>query len=804
MRITLRQKFVGTTVALVLIVAVTCAVFLKTTVHNALENEVDRRAVAIARHFAELSADASLSGSTSLLQTHIRDYIASDSLLAYIIILHNGNQVQAHSFASDPPTQVLDAIQGQWDRRLSLYFTGPEGERMEDFRVPVGASGGFVHIGVHESKIDAEVNKLLERLTPTLLLLLLAGVLAAYLLSSIMTRHISTLMAGVARVSAGNLDVTINVKSRDEIGDVARAFNSMAHTLQSTMVSREFMEKLINTMNDVLVVIAPDGVVQSVNQAFCTLFACESSCLVGHHADEFGEETPPARMFAAYHQALRDGRFNGIECLSRGCHGDPVPLLLSLAVMKDDAGLPQAIICAAQDISGLKNAQEELHQKQDELEAVNRNLEEMVSSRTAELAVGNESLRAEVAERQRKTEELRAARDAAESANRAKTEFLANMSHEMRTPLNSIIGGTEFLESADLTGDQRRCLDMIRTAGDSLLVQVNDLIDLARIEAGQLELLKREFNLADLLEGVVRMLQIQGDAKQLELSLAIAPDLPHFVIGDRLRLQQVLINLVSNAIKFTDSGGRVTVSAQRGRDLENAVEVYFAVRDTGIGIEQDKLDMIFDTFAQADSSITRRYGGSGLGLSISRKLVEVMGGNFRVESAPGVGSLFIFNIEFTLSSRAVASNDSRPEQAPSVDAAEPAPTAGRSLVLLVDDARENRELMKLLLASQPLEIHEAANGLEGVQLFGQNDYRLVLMDIQMPVMDGYNATREIRSLEEREGRPPATVVALTAHAYEDDIRRCREAGCDDHIAKPFKKKRLLQCLAQYLPGVDHG
>ena len=203
-----------------------------------------------------------------------------------------------------------------------------------------------------------------------------------------------------------------------------------------------------------------------------------------------------------------------------------MPILFSLAVMKDEAGRPQAVVCAAQDISNLKKVQDALQQKQSEIEAVNRNLEEIVASRTAELAVGNESLRAEIAERQKKTEELRAARDAAESANRAKTEFLANMSHEMRTPLNSIIGGTEYLEGASLAPDQQRCLEMIRLAGDSLLVQVNDLIDLARIEAGQLDLLAQEFNLADTLEAAVRMLRLDAQQKQLVLSLTIAAGHP--------------------------------------------------------------------------------------------------------------------------------------------------------------------------------------------------------------------------------------------------------------------------------------
>jgi len=339
-------------------------------------------------------------------------------------------------------------------------------------------------------------------------------------------------------------------------------------------------------------------------------------------------------------------------------------------------------------------------------------------------------------------------------------------------------------------------------------VQVNDLIDLARIEAGQLELVAQEFNLADTLETAVHILSLDARQKQLDLSLAIAPDIPHFVVGDQSRLQQVLVNLVANAVKFTDNGGKVTVSVQSGQSDQHSVEVYFLVRDTGIGIESEKIDMIFETFAQADSSITRRYGGSGLGLAISRRLVEAMGGSFSVESVPGVGSSFAFSLRFPLSEHAVAEHRNRPAGTVGVSTAQgvaaPDSPDRFSQVLLVDDSVENRALMRLLLARQPLIIDEASNGREALDLFEQNEYSLVLMDIQMPIMDGYTATRMMRRIEERSGRRPTPVVALTAHAYEADIRRCREAGCDDHIAKPFKKKGLLECLAGYLPGIEHG
>ena len=802
MQISLRQKIVSTTIMLVLAVAITCAIFLKTMVHKALESEIDRRAVSIARHFAELSADASLANSTSLLKTHIRDYIAFDNYLAYIVIFQNQDEIQAHSFPDAPPPELMAAIRDHNSEDRTHYFLGPDGQLTEDFYIPVGSGpNGAVHIGVHDSKIDAEVNHLLRRLSPALFILLLAGAFVAYLLSSIITRHIGVLMTGVSRVSTGDLDVVIRVRSRDEIGRLAAAFNSMTEKLRTTTVSREYMEKLFDSMNEVLMVISPDGIILSVNRAYCELFEFQPEAVIGRRVVDSEEQPIPACSYATFRHALQHGHVQGVEggCITSS--GRLVPMLFSLAVMKDDDGRVVAVICAGQDISNLKKVQEALQQKQAEVEEVNRNLESIVAIRTAELAIGNESLRAEIAERKKKTEELRTARDAAESANRAKTEFLANMSHEMRTPLNSIIGGTEYLESAQLTPDQQQCLEMIRQAGDSLLVQVNDLIDLARIEAGQLELVAHEFNLLDALESTVQMLRLDAERKNLTVSLIKAPNIPHFVIGDQVRLQQVLINLIANAIKFTDCGGKVEVSAQRGISEPGAVEVYFSVRDTGIGIEPDKIEKIFDTFVQADSSITRRFGGSGLGLAISRRLVDAMGGRFKVESTPGVGSSFVFFVRFPVSDHAVAAQTAVQEAVISGGTGQGAvvlPPEPVSRVLLVDDSLENRALMRLLLARQPVVIDEAGNGREALDLFQQKDYALVLMDIQMPVMDGYTATRMIREMEQHSGKRRTPVIALTAHAYDEDVRRCNEAGCDDHIAKPFKKKTLLDCLVRYL------
>jgi len=809
LHLNLKSKIIGIIIVIILILTAVFGYFMKTAVYASLEEEIDKRALSIGKHFAELSSEAELTGSTSVLKTHLADYIATESYLAYIIIIDGKGQIQAHSYPASIPLEILDTVKKRNKTKQIHVFRLSDGIELEDFAIKIGTGlEGSVHVGIYETNIVRALNQLMFRLLPLVLAVILVGVVVAFLLAGAITRPLQILSNGVKRVTRGDLDFVIKIGTRDEIGQLAEAFNQMTGRLRKSTVSREFMEKLVNTMNDVLVVISPQGEVISVNRAYYELFGSVPSKVVGRRVDAFDPQEPPAVMFEAYEQSLEDGRVQGIECVCVTLFGEPIPLLLSLAIMRDEDGAPQAVICAAQDISAIKQVQSELHRKQIEMEGLNYNLEEMVASRTAELAITNEGLRAEAAERIRTGEELVKARDTAEAANRAKTEFLANMSHEMRTPLNSVIGGAEYLENASLTSDQQRCLEMIHRAGDSLLVLVNDLIDLSRIEAGQLELAEKEFNLADTLETVVRMLGLEARRKELVFTLEMSPDLPHFVVGDQVRLQQVLVNIVANAIKFTSNGGTVSVSARPAGFSGGSVQVAFVVRDTGIGIENSKIDMIFETFAQADSSITRRFGGSGLGLAISRRLVESMGGGFHVESVPGIGSSFTFSVSFLQVAHGVASPQIVPESVVAGEADPPCSVVqsgvGLSRVLLVDDSYENRELIRLLFSKQPLTLDEAYNGREAVDLFEQNSYDVILMDVQMPIMDGYTATRMIRRIEERRALHRTPIVALTAHAYEVDIRRSREAGCDDHIAKPFKKKVLLQCLARHIRGVVHG
>lgn len=804
--LSMRKKFIIGTAILILLVGSALGLLVGHELHNRFEEEIHKRGLSTARYIAEAAEIPLITENKVSLQLLVNDYRKLDPDIGYIFIVTPRDELLVHTFGLSIPSQLIRKAIQKMPQSEHFVLLDTDEKPIYDISVAIQKGAlGTVHIGVYESVVEQNVHGVLMKMLPFVLIILAVGIIAAIAFAAAITRPVALLTKSVKRFSLGEQNEPITISARDEIGQLAIAFNDMTEKLRSTTVSREYMEKLIDSMNDVLIVITPDGVVQSVNRAYSELFGYEPGAIVGRKVEEFTEDGAPLCMYSAFNSALLGGPVHGIECTCRTSNGEFMPMLFSMAVMKDESDKPQAVVCAAQNITNLKKVQDKLRQKQSEMEEINRNLEEIVASRTAELAIGNEGLRAEVAERQKKTEELRAARDAAESANRAKSEFLANMSHEMRTPLNSIIGGTDYLDSDTFTPDQQRCLTMIRQAGDSLLMLINDLIDLSRIEAGQLEIVNRPFNLPDTLERVVLMLGRDADKKNILLTLETAAGVPHFLDGDQMRLQQVLVNLLANAIKFTDPGGVVSVTVSSPAEQGTPTPVTFAVRDTGIGIDSLKLGMIFESFAQADASITRRYGGSGLGLAISRKLVEAMGGNIRVESIPGVGSSFTFTIAFTQSEKTGDSGLKLPLAEPvvTIPQEESLKLGDTKRVLLVDDALENRELMRLLLLKLPLTLDEAVNGQEAYNLFEKNNYDLVFMDIQMPVMDGYTATRMIRRFEEQTKQKRTSIVALTAHAYEADIRACLDAGCDDHIAKPFKKKTLLQCLSTHIRGISH-
>ena len=388
-------------------------------------------------------------------------------------------------------------------------------------------------------------------------------------------------------------------------------------------------------------------------------------------------------------------------------------------------------------------------------------------------------------------QELHTAREAAEAASRAKSEFLANMSHEIRTPMNGLLGMLQLLESTKLTDKQSEYLDIMRISSLSLLSLINDILDLARIESGRMELEQRDFSLRNSISDVIKTQLPLIDGKEINMHADIASEVPDNLIGDQLRLKQIVLNLLGNAVKFTAKGEiRLTVDVVE-RQADNAL-LRIGVTDSGIGIRPEALKKIFEPFTQADSSNARKYGGAGLGLSICRRISELMGGEIRAESQEGVGSSFFAQIPFAVNAGVVARLESRSSNnsIPRCDTP--------LLILLVDDEKINRQVAMEILRCAEHIVREARDGREALERWEHERFDVILMDVQMPVMNGIEATHVIREMEEQRGGH-VPIIAVTARAMYKEREYILRQGFDGYVAKPFNIEELLgemkRCLA---------
>ncbi|MEM7204633.1 MAG: ATP-binding protein [Planctomycetota bacterium] len=388
-------------------------------------------------------------------------------------------------------------------------------------------------------------------------------------------------------------------------------------------------------------------------------------------------------------------------------------------------------------------------------------------------------------ELQQTVKEQQEAKAKAEAASHSKGRFLATMSHEMRTPMNGILGSLEILVRSDLDTDQLELVQLMHRSTTSLLRIVNDVLDFSKIEANRLELDCRPFPLDECVQGVVDLEAGAARAKGIELRMQLDPDLPKAVVGDQGRLRQVLLNLVDNAVKFTQRGF-VRVSARRGQ-RDGLLD--FVVADTGIGIGQDALSTIFDAFTQEDASTTRRFGGTGLGLAICKRLVQLMGGDLSAASSVGRGTVFTFTCELESANEVPASPEAAQERCK-----EQASFAAR--VLVVDDNATNRVLGSKMLQSLGCDVDCASDGAEAYDKARAGGFDVILMDCSMPVMDGYQATQAIRALDGVAAKVP--IIAVTAYAMSEDRQRCLDSGMDDYLAKPVRLTSIEKMLATWL------
>jgi PAS domain S-box-containing protein len=498
-----------------------------------------------------------------------------------------------------------------------------------------------------------------------------------------------------------------------------------------------YTRSLIESNIDALMTTDPSGIITDVNKQMEALTGCTRYELIGAPFKSYF--TDPERAEAGIKLVLSEKKVTDYELTACARDGKQTVVSYNATTFYDRGRTLQGVFAAARDVT----------------------------------------------ERKRVEAELQQAKAAAESASLTKSDFLASMSHEIRTPMNAIIAIADLLAKTPLSPEQNKYVQIFRRAGDNLLHLINDILDLSKVEASQLELERTGFSLNDLLEKVTEMVAVRANEKRLALVCEIASNVPTDLVGDPPRLRQVLLNLLGNAIKFTESG-EVALRVTPDADSSVPGALRFTISDTGVGIPGEKLGAVFERFTQADSSTTRR---SGLGLTISKRLVELMGGRIWVESGVGKGSVFSFAVPLEIWAGAG-------RQAAVPVGTGPEPPLPALHILLVEDSPDNRTITVAYLQDTPYRVEIAENGAVACEKFTTGHYDLVLMDRQMPVMDGLTATRAIREWEQANHRPPTPIIALTAAALKGDQEKCMAAGCTAYLTKPIKQEALLQAIKE--------
>ena len=587
---------------------------------------------------------------------------------------------------------------------------------------------------------------------------LLLSAAALTLLGMMITRQLSVLTRASGRVAAGTLAPEPVPEGEDDVGQLGAAFNAMSRAVAERFAqltaARDRLESLAQDME------------QEHARMMALLSAMEFAVLFTDRQNRIVYANP-----AFLHAWDLDA-----ECVVTGMPAEHV-----LEVVGERLRDPEAW---RRDVEWGDATAVELILGDGRVLTLER---QPVLAGDADI-LGQLWLFADVTASRRDASQLKAAKEAAEAASQAKAAFLATMSHEIRTPMNGIIGMTELALDTPLDGQQREYLGLIRSSADALHAIVNDILDFSKIEAGRMDLESIAFSPARLLADTLGVFRPAAAAKGIGLTLRNAEALPAQLVGDPTRLRQIVSNLVSNAIKFTDAGEVAVEVAGLMREADR-IEVHFVVADTGAGIPEDKLALIFSPFTQADSSTTRKHGGTGLGLAIVAKLVEIMQGRVWAESEPDRGARFHFTLRLGLPTMPAA-------PAPPVQDAAPTRSAR---ILVAEDNRINQALVRALLGKLGHASVVAENGEEALRILrDEGPFDLVLMDMQMPKMDGLEATRRLRASEQALGLSPVPVIALTANASDADRQACRGAGMDDFLSKPFRAEDFKAALARHL------
>lgn len=720
--------------------------WLKTSNNSRLETG-SKQLVSV---FASATRDAVLATDLAYLDS-FAESITNEHNLAYIrIVDRNGVELTRHGEYQDVTVDSLpsEVIDGVYDVYSNIEVAGQY--------------YGKVEMGVRVSDFQALMSQA-TRLS--ILIAVLEMVLVAifsFALGTYLLRRLDKLKQGVERIEKIGPGAQITVTGNDEVSQVSEAFNSMSRSLahaqenlakkheQQVVLTEKITElaQVAEHARDAIIITDAKGLITWVNPAFEVLTGYRSADIIGKQPGKLlqGAGTDAATV-EQMSKALDEKRPVKVELLNYSSNGQPYWVEMDISPVLDSDGEVIRFIAVERDIT--------------ERRLVNKQLETALEQAT--------------------------------KANNAKSEFLANMSHEIRTPMNAIMGLSEMLLDQVTVPELHGKLKIINKSAENLVTVINDILDYSKIEAGKLTLTQSPFDLREVLEQAIELSAYQAKSKGLPVILDMPSDIDTRVVGDKGRLNQVLLNLLGNAVKFTEKGHIKLTVAEVESMASQSVSYRFIIEDTGMGIPSDRLPFIMEKFEQVDNSATREFEGTGLGLAICKHLIAMFGGQLAVESEEGVGSRFSFTIPL------------EPQPAQQEQTVQPLRTVAtvdesvlpKLTVLVAEDSQVNRMLVEAILANSQLELVFAKDGIEAVELYQRHQPDMVITDISMPRKDGYAATAEIRALQKNGRFPWCPVIALSAHAMVEEKENSHQRGLDDYLTKPVKKVELVNMIAKW-------